>query len=169
MSEDLRATECLAFQAYLDALPGEFGFDVTVIFLAGGDSLRSFHAGMRVLSATPIFNRANGEVDHWRYWLLFAGMGILDTYGGSHPIHCFECEVEERKGHFIWLREVNKRYRFLVCRNDPHSLDERQELIYREWDKQVAGIGGDAALQDILDEQARQWTENLLATGEMKP
>ena len=165
----MRDIERLAFQAYLDVLPGEFGFEVTVTFLSGGDTLRSYHAGMRVLSATPIFDRASGQVHHWRFWLLFAEMGILDTYGGSHPVHCFECEVLEREGHYLRLREVNGEYQFLVCRNDPHSLDERQELIYREWDKLVAGFGGEAALQALLDEQARQWTENLLATGEIKP
>lgn len=168
MKEDMRDIERLAFQTYLDVLPGEYGFDVTVTFLSGGDTLRSFHAGMRVLSAMPIFDRASGQVDHWRYWLLFAEMGILDIYGGTHPVHCFECEVLERQVHFLRLREVNGEYQFLVCRNDPHSLDERQGHIYREWDQQVAGIGGEPALQAILDEQARQWTENLLATGEMK-
>ncbi|MFA7329790.1 MAG: hypothetical protein WC326_01835 [Candidatus Delongbacteria bacterium] len=169
MKDDMREIQRIAFQEYLDVLPGEFGFDVTITFSSDGGTIRSFHAGMRVLSATPIFDRASGQVDHWRYWLLFAEMGILDTYGGSHPVHCFECEVLERQELFLTLREVNDEYRFLVCRNDPHSLDERQELIYQEWDKQVARIGGVAALQAILDEQARHWRETLLSTGEMKP
>jgi hypothetical protein len=169
MSEDLREQRRQEFQAYLDHLHEDPGCAVGVTWVADRDTLTSFSAGMRVLSATPLFNRSTGKIERWRHWLLFAEMGILDTYGGGHPVHCFECEVLEQDALNVKLRELGGTYEFLACHNDPHTDDDRQATVYHDWDKAVKELGGEAALQALLDRQAEQWTRTLQATGEMKP
>ena len=164
---DMREEARAAFQRHLDELQQPDGF--TLGFGEGGSYQGSyFQAGMRVLSATPLFDRATGEVERWRYWLLFAEMGILDRFGGGHPVHVFECDVRLQKAHHVELQEVGTDRQFRLCRNDPHSLDERQERVYKAWDKAVREYGGEAALQALLDRKAAEWTEQLLASGEMK-
>ena len=169
MSEDLREQRRRDFQAFLDRLHQDPGCAVIVTWVADRDTLTSFSAGMRVLSATPLFNRATGEIERWRHWLLFAGMGILDSYGGGHPVHCFECEVTTQRPLHMELREVGGTYKFLVCHNDPHDDDERQVAVYHEWAQAVKELGGEAALQALLDRQAEAWARTLRGTGEMKP
>ena len=169
MSEDLREAQRRAFQAYLDQLHEAPGCTVRVTWVADRDSMISFSGGMRVLSATPLFNRATGEIERWRHWLLFAEMGMLDSYGGGHPVHCFECEITTQRPLHVELREVGGTYEFLVCHNDPHADDERQAAVYHEWVKAVEELGGEAALQALLGRLAEQWKETLVATGEMKP
>ncbi len=164
---DIRDEARARFQRHLDELQRPDGFTVG---FGHGDSYAGgyFYAGMRVLSATPIFSRATGEVERWRYWLLFAEMGILDRFGAGHPVHVFECDVLDEKPHLVLLQEVGSDRRFMLCRNDPHSLSERQAKTYAAWDKAVREYGGQEALQELLDRQAAEWTQQLRATGEMK-
>ncbi|MFA7331993.1 MAG: hypothetical protein WC326_13065 [Candidatus Delongbacteria bacterium] len=169
MSEDMREQQRRVFQVYLDRLHEDPGCEVGVTWVADRDTLVSFSAGMRVLSATPLFNRATGEIERWRHWLLFAEMGILDTFGGGHPVHCFECELLEQDALHVRLREVGGTYEFLICHNDPHDDDERQAAVYHDWAQAVKELGGEPALQALLDRQAEQWTQTLRTTGEMKP
>jgi hypothetical protein len=159
----------LAFQAYLDRLHEDPGCTVRVTWVADHDGMVSFSGGIRVLLATPLLNRATGEIEHWRYWLLFADMGILDSYGGGHPVHCFECDVTTQHTLHVELREVGGIYEFLVCHNDPHEDDERQAAMYHDWATAVEELGGEDALHTLLDRQAEEWTRTLRATGEMKP
>lgn len=166
---DIREEAIAAFQQYLDALGEPFGFGVCVTPLQGGGRMFGFYAGIRVLSATPIFNRATGDIERWRHWLLFAEMSILDRFGCGHPVHFFECDVQKQEGHQVALREVKGVYSILVNRNDPHSLDERQASIYAAWDETVMEAGGVGALREILDRAAAEVTDELIATGEMKP
>ena len=164
---DIRVKEQARFQHHLDELQRPDGFTVG---FGQGDSYAGgyFYAGMRVLSATPLFNRATGEVERWRYWLLFAEMGILDRFGAGHPVHVFECDLLSQEPHLVLLQEVESDRRFTLCRNDPHSLDERQARVYAAWDKAVREMGGETAFQALLDRQAAEWTEQLQASGEMK-
>lgn len=165
---DIRDEARTRFQRHLDELQQPDGF---TLGFGRGDTYTGgyFYAGMRVLSATPLFNRASGEVERWRYWLLFAEMGILDRFGVGHPVHVFECDVLAQEAHLVRLQEVGSDRRFMLCRNDPHSLSERQERVYAAWDKAVREMGGESAFQALLDRQAAEWTEQLQATGEMKP
>ncbi|MFA7332466.1 MAG: hypothetical protein WC326_15460 [Candidatus Delongbacteria bacterium] len=169
MGDDIRVEHQRAFQADLDQLHEDPGCTVRVNWVAEQESIVYFSAGIRVLSATPIFNRATGEIMRWRYWLLFAEMAILDIYGCGHPVHCFKCEVLRQHPLHLELKELGRTYTFLVCHNDPHEEDERQAAVYRAWAKAVEELGGEAALQALLDRQATQWTQDLLATREMKP
>lgn len=169
MGDDLRKQQHAAFQKYLDGLHVDPGCSVRVTWIQGGEPMESFSGGMRVLSATPLFNRSTSAVEAWRYWLLFADMGILDRFGGGHPVHCFECEVLEQAGHYVQLREVGGTYKFLICHNDPHADDDRQAAVYQAWGQAVKELGGQAELQALLDRQAQEWTQTLHSTGEMKP
>lgn len=165
---DIRVDEVARFQAYLDGLAEPFGAEVGFVRTQGGDRMHWFSAGVRVLSATPIFSRATGEVERWRYWLLFAEMSILDRLGCGHPVHAFECDVREQREYVIRLQDVGGAYTISVCRNDPHHLEKRQESIYAAWDDAVKDAGGKAAYQALLDGVAKDLTNDLLATGEMK-
>ncbi|MFA7332608.1 MAG: hypothetical protein WC326_16185 [Candidatus Delongbacteria bacterium] len=120
-----------------------------------------------MLEASPVFDRHTGAVQAWRYFVLFAEMSILDMLNAGHPVHVFRGEVTERLRQSCWLREVDGDKRFLICTNDPHDLDERQEATYHAWEAAVKDLGGDAALRTLLDQQATEWTTNLLSTGEM--
>jgi hypothetical protein len=162
----MQEPERLAFQVYCDSLMADFGATVVVCF-KDGDRIEIPTAGIRVLEASPVFDRRTGAVQAWRYFILFAEMSFLDVQGAGHPVHVLRGEVTERKGHYCWLKEVGGDKRFLICTNDPHSLDERQEATYQAWDAAVKELGGDVALQALLDQQATEWTTNLLSTGEM--
>jgi hypothetical protein len=167
--DDKRAAAQRAQQEFLTGLHQDPGCTVQIKWTDSGMLLSSFSAGIRVLSATPIFDRSTGDILHWRYWLLFAEMGVLDPYGGRHPVHCFECEVMRQSAFDVVFRETGGTYEFLVCRNDPHEDDERQAGVYREWARSVKELGGEDALQALLDRQAEGWTQTLRSTGEMKP
>lgn len=167
--EDRRLEARRALQDFLTGLHQDPGCTVVVKWTDGSLRIPSFSAGIRVLSATPIFDRSTGNVLHWRYWLLFAEMGVLDRYGGRHPVHCFECEMKRQSSFDAVFHETGGTYEFLVCRNDPHKDDERQAAVYQEWGQAVEELGGEAALQALLDRQAQEWTQALLSTGEMKP
>lgn len=163
----MREKARMGFQAYLDSLAEPYGIGVSVIPLHGGSPMDGFYAGVRVLSATPLFNRDTGEIERWRYWLLFAEMSVLDRFGCGHPLHFFECDMLEQEGHQVRLQDVRGDYLFRVSRNDPHSLSERQERIYAAWDAAVKEAGGESALQALLDRLANETKEELIANGEM--
>ncbi|MDP2361953.1 MAG: hypothetical protein Q8O14_14585 [bacterium] len=163
----IQEPERLAFQAYCDSLMAGYGATVVVYFDEGVDRIDLPAAGIRVLEASPLFDRHTGEVRSWRYTILFAEMSVLDMLNAGHPVHVFRGEVTERLRQSCWLREVDGDKRFLLCTNDPHSLDERQEATYRAWDAAVKDLGGDEALKALLDQQAAEWAENLRSTGEM--
>lgn len=162
----MQEPERLAFQAYCESLMTGFGATITVLF-QDGDAIDIHAAGIRVLEASPVFDRHTGAIQAWRYFVLFAEMSVLDMLNAGHPVHAFRGVVTERKGHFCWLKEVDGGKRFLICTNDPHDLDKRQEATYQAWEDAVKDFGGDEALQALLDQQATEWTVNLQSTGEM--
>jgi hypothetical protein len=149
----IQEPERLAFQIYCDSLMADFGATIVVDF-GVGDSLFIPVAGIRVLEATPLFDRHTGAVQAWRYYVLFAEMSVLDVLNTGHPVQAFRGVVTERRGHFCWLKETDGDKRFLISRNDPH-LDERQQAVYKEWDGAVIHLGGEEKLQEILDVEAR--------------
>lgn len=162
---DLRETARLEFQAFLDTLNGEHGFTYLVDF-PGGGVVRSHLAGMRVLEATPLFDRKTGAVQSWRYLLLFAEMAMLDLLCSSHPVHVFECEVVSRDAGNVTFKEREVGYTIIVSRNDPHELHERQAAIYKDWDASVVRFGGVTRLQEVIDEQAAEWLRQLYVLRE---
>ncbi|MFA7332430.1 MAG: hypothetical protein WC326_15280 [Candidatus Delongbacteria bacterium] len=152
----IQEPERLAFQAYCDSLLADYGATVVVTF-GDGDRIYIPAAGIRVLEATPLFDRHTGVVQAWRYFILFAEMSVLDVLNAGHPVHAFRGVVTERKGHFCWLKETDGDKRFLISKNDPHDLDDRQQAVYQSWEASVTQIGGEEKLLEILDEEARVW------------
>ncbi|MFA7331034.1 MAG: hypothetical protein WC326_08180 [Candidatus Delongbacteria bacterium] len=162
---DIRDTEKQAFQAFLDSLQGEFGCIYRVTF-PDEFFVRRYLAGMRVLEATPLFDRATGEVQSWRYLIYFAEMALLDTTGSGHPEHAFECEVEYRDAGNVTFAEQEAGYSILVSKNDPHEFSESQAAVYRDWDASVERFGGKEKLQAVIDAQAAAWLERVVALRE---
>ncbi len=140
----------------MDSLFGEFGLSLGVNFLDGSPFLVSYMGGVRVLRATPIYDRGDGSIQKFRYLLMFVDQGVIDLVNAGNPIHVFECEVTEQKGHSCFLRATDGAMAFLLSRNDPHSFDERQEAAYTAWDQELARFGGQDKLDQRLDELAVQ-------------
>ena len=151
---DMGKTAAAEFQQVVDSLFGQWGLSLQVKFLADGHLLGFFLAGVRVLDATPIFDRRTGAVASWRYWMLFAEMGMLDPLNAGHPLHVFQVRVLERKGHFCVLRAVDGEFDFTLSTNDPHEVFPDQGRIYEGWAARVEQVGGQARLDEILDQEA---------------
>ena len=83
----IQEPERLAFQAYCDTLMADFGATIVVDF-GDGESIYIPAAGIRVLEATPLFDRHTGAVQAWRYFILFAEMSVLDVLNAGQPRAC---------------------------------------------------------------------------------
>ena len=154
------------FRKYIDSLHGEYGLTQGITFQDG--QFTTVHlAGIRVLEAIPIFDRDTGDVESWRYLLMFAEMGILDGLNAGHPTHVFECTVTGQKKVTCYLREVNGEYEFMLSTNDPHEIaPSGQAEIYKTWDAEVERVGGVSRLNEILDKEAERWLQGVRASRE---
>ncbi len=141
-------------QKYTDSLFGEFGLTLYVDFQDGSQNLRNYLGGVRVLRATPIYDRSNGSIQNFRYLMMFVDQGVIDLVNAGNPVHVFECEVTKQMVQSCWLREVDGPLAFLLSKNDPHSLFEEQAAIYTQWDQELARFGGQEKLDQRLDELA---------------
>jgi hypothetical protein len=163
---NLRKNAVIEFQGYVDKLIGEFGV-VQVVVYPDGQRIELQLAGIRVLNATPIFNRDTGKVKSWRYWIMFADQGLLDVFSAGHTVRSFECSVKFQDDISCVLTELHNQFKFLLYQNDQPDTPGDIEA-HDQWQKQVKRIGGPLRLKEILDEKAQQSTAGLKISGEAK-
>lgn len=162
MTMDIRDTARQALQAEIDALDCRYGLFVTVYFGPGfRDPVTQFVAGIRVLEATPIFNRSTGAIEDWRYEMMYADMSILDITYSGHSVHGFNGMRIQKDRIRMTFRDTQTGRNYMLGCNDPHSLDEVQAEVYKTWEQVVAKAGGPDSVARTIDRLAAEDLETL--------